>query len=110
MGNVRALGGHDERIVGFLYRPSTGARDVNELIDPALGYTIAYPQAVNYRQPIVGLGCKEFVPPGTTGSSEPPGGNFARDVHRRRNHEETRTTVTVTPEVPKSLHCPPDAR
>ena len=40
MGNVRALGGHDERSGGFLYRPSTGARDVNELIDPALGYTM----------------------------------------------------------------------
>ncbi len=60
MGNVRALGGHDERSGGFLYRPSTGARDVNELIDPALGYTIAYPQAVNDRQRIVGLGCKEL--------------------------------------------------
>lgn len=55
------VGGHHERIGGFLYHPSTGARDVNELIDPTSGYTIVYPQAINDRQQIVGFGCKELL-------------------------------------------------
>lgn len=55
------VGGHYERIGGFLYHPSTGARDVDELIDPASGCTIVYPQAINDRQQIVGFGCKELL-------------------------------------------------
>jgi hypothetical protein len=39
----------------------------------------------------------------TAGSCGPPGDNFARDVQRCRSHNERRTGVTVTPEVPKSL-------
>jgi len=38
----QVVGGLYERTGGFLYHPSTGARDVNELIDPASGYTVVY--------------------------------------------------------------------
>lgn len=31
------------------------------MIDPASGYTIVYPQAINDRQQIVGFGCKELL-------------------------------------------------
>lgn len=57
----QVVGGLHERTGGFLYHPTTGARDVKELIDPASGYTIVYPQAINDRQQIVGFGCKELL-------------------------------------------------
>lgn len=55
----QVVGGTYNRPGGFLYHPSTGARDLNTLIDPASGYTIVYPQAINDVQQIVGYGCKE---------------------------------------------------
>lgn len=55
----QVVGGTYNRAGGFLYHPSTGARDLNTLIDPASGYTIVYPQAINDVQQIVGYACKE---------------------------------------------------
>ena len=57
----QVVGGIYSRPGGFLYHPSTGARNLNELIDPASGYTIQYPQAINDRRQIVGFGCKELL-------------------------------------------------
>lgn len=57
----QVVGGVYNRDGGFLYHPATGARDLNTLIDPASGYTVVYPQAINDRQQIVGYGCKELL-------------------------------------------------
>lgn len=57
----QVVGGIYNRTGGFLYHPATGARDLNTLIDPASGYTIVYPQAINDLQQIVGFGCKELL-------------------------------------------------
>ncbi|MGZ5201098.1 MAG: hypothetical protein ACXWC4_15120 [Telluria sp.] len=58
--NIRGqvVGGYLTVFGGYLYEPGKGARDLNDLIDPASGFTVA-PQAINDRQEIVGFGCKE---------------------------------------------------
>lgn len=55
----QVVGGYLTGPGGYLYQPGKGARDLNDLIDPASGFTIGYPQAINDRQEIVGYGCKE---------------------------------------------------
>lgn len=57
----QVVGGVYSREGGFLYEPGKGARDLNELIDPASGFRIIYPQAINDRQQIVGYACKELL-------------------------------------------------
>lgn len=93
----QVVGGLHERTGGFLYRPSTGARDVNELIDPMSGYTIVYPQAINDRQQIVGFGCKELLCGPVLLDPVHPKAETAGVACGRRGHDERRAVDSVQP-------------
>jgi uncharacterized membrane protein len=55
----QVIGGYLTVPGGYLYEPGKGARDLFGLIDPASGFTLVGPQAINDREEIVGFGCKE---------------------------------------------------
>jgi probable HAF family extracellular repeat protein len=55
----QVVGGRFSSPGGFLYEPGRGTRNLNTLIDPASGFTVAYAQGINDRGQIVGFGCKE---------------------------------------------------
>jgi len=54
----QAVGGVYTREGGFLYTPGRGSRNQNELIDPASGYRLIYPQDINDSGQVVGYACK----------------------------------------------------
>nr|WP_314539431.1 hypothetical protein [uncultured Massilia sp.] len=54
----QVVGGLYGREGGFLYTPGGGARSLNDFIDPASGYSIVYPQAINDLGQIAAFACK----------------------------------------------------
>jgi probable HAF family extracellular repeat protein len=54
----QVVGAADALAGGFLYEPGKGVRALNDLVNPADGLNIVYPQSINDRREIVGYGCK----------------------------------------------------
>ncbi len=78
----QAVGGVYMREGGFLYTPGRGSRNLNELIDPAPGYRLIYPQDINDSGQIVGYACK----------AELCGPVLLDPVHKARSSHGTDTT------------------
>jgi probable HAF family extracellular repeat protein len=54
----QVVGAVQTRAGAFLYDPGKGLQNLNDLIDPAKGWTIVSAQGINDRSEIVGFGCK----------------------------------------------------
>jgi uncharacterized membrane protein len=78
----QAVGGVYTREGGFLYTPGQGSRNLNELIDPASGYRLIYPEDINDKGQIVGYACK----------AELCGPVLLDPVHKVRSSHGTDTT------------------